>query len=189
MDKEVRRHLEIHWQGKQEVKVLPLAKILTFDIICSILFGLEQGGRREAFVACFQEIIEGMWSVPINLPFTRYNCSLRASARVQNMLKDAIREKIVELEHKAASPHQGLITCLPSIRNEDNEEALTVDEIVHNIMVLMVAGFDTSSVLLTFIIRLLANEPAVYAFVVQGIHKTLPSPLSLSHTILKSRSI
>ncbi|XP_042948926.1 cytochrome P450 716B1-like isoform X1 [Carya illinoinensis] len=134
MDKEVRRHLEIHWQRKQQVKVLPLAKTLTFYIICSILFELERGGRREAFVACFQEMIEGMWSVPINLPFTCYNCSLRASARVQNMLKDVIREKRVELERKAASPRQDLITCLLSIRNEDNEEALAVDEIVHNVI-------------------------------------------------------
>ncbi|KAG7957576.1 hypothetical protein I3843_11G183100 [Carya illinoinensis] len=94
------------------------------------------------------------------------------------MLKDLIGEKRVELEHKAASPHQDLISCLLGIRNEDNEEALTVDEIVHNVMVVMVAGFDTSSVLITFIIRLLANEPAVYASVVQEqeeIAKSKPS--------------
>ncbi|KAG2682220.1 hypothetical protein I3760_11G182300 [Carya illinoinensis] len=178
MDVEVRKHFEMHWQGKQQVKVLPLAKTLTFDIICSLLFGLERGGRREAFVSCFQEMLEGVWSVPLNLPFTRYNRSLRASARVQNMLKDLIREKRVELEHKAASPHQDLISCLLSIRNEDKEEALTVDEIVHNVMVVMVAGFDTSSVLITFIIRLLANEPAVYVSVVQEheeIAKSKPS--------------
>ncbi|KAG6637573.1 hypothetical protein CIPAW_11G188000 [Carya illinoinensis] len=131
MDVEVRKHFEMHWQGKQQVKMT-----------------------------------EGMWSVPLNLPFTRYNRGLRAS------------EKRVELEHKAASPHQDLISCLLGIRNEDNEEALTVDEIVHNVMVVMVAGFDTSSVLITFIIRLLANEPAVYASVVQEqeeIAKSKPS--------------
>ncbi|KAG2682222.1 hypothetical protein I3760_11G182400 [Carya illinoinensis] len=140
MDVEVRKHFEMHWQGKQQVKM-----------------------------------IEGMWSVPLNLPFTRYNRGLRASARVQNMLKDLIREKRVELEHKAASPHQDLISCLLGIRNEGNEEALTVDEIVHNVLVVMVAGFDTSSVLITFIIRLLANEPAVYASVLQEIAKSKPS--------------
>jgi cytochrome P450 len=146
-------------------------KTLTFNIICSLLFGVERGARRDKFVACFQEMVVGMWSVPVNLPFTRYNRGLRASATVQNMIKDLIREKRVELEQKGASPHQDLITCLLSMRKEDNEEVLTEKEIVHNVMVVMVAGHDTSSVLMTFMMRLLANEPTVYAAVLQGIHK------------------
>nr|AFK40491.1 unknown [Lotus japonicus] len=46
MDVEVRRHLDIYWQGKQQVKVLPLMKKLTFNIICSLLFGIERGNKR-----------------------------------------------------------------------------------------------------------------------------------------------
>ena len=60
-----------------------------------------------------------------------------------------------------------------SIRNEDGEEALTENEIVHNAMAIMFAGYDTSSVLITFIIRFLSMEPAIYAAVVQGIHTQL----------------
>ena len=77
--------------------MLPLTKILAFDIIRSLLFGLEQGARKDRFVTCFQEMIEGVWSIPINLPFTRYNSSLKASAKVRNMVKELIREKRVEL--------------------------------------------------------------------------------------------
>ena len=120
-----------------------------------------------------QEMIAGIWSIPIDLPFTRYNRSLRARTRVQNMVKDLIREKRVELEQKGASPCQDLITCMLSIRNENNEQVISDKEILQNVIVVMVAGHDTSSVLITFIIRLLANEPAVYAAILQGIHKTL----------------
>jgi cytochrome P450 len=153
-------------------------KTLTFNIICSLLFGVERGAPRDKFVACFQEMVVGMWSVPVNLPFTRYNRGLRASATAQNMVKDLIREKRVELEQKGASPPQDLITCLLSMRKEDNKEVLTENEIVHNVMLVMVAGHDTSSVLMTFIMRLLANEPTVYAAVLQGMHKTFCSSLS-----------
>ena len=73
-------------------------KTLTFNIICSLIFGVERGARREKIVACFQEMMVGMWSVPVNLPFTRYNRGLKASATVQNMVKDLIREKRVEVE-------------------------------------------------------------------------------------------
>ncbi|KAK9268433.1 hypothetical protein L1049_000183 [Liquidambar formosana] len=167
MDEEIRKHVEMHWQGKEKVTVLPLMKTLTFNIICSLLFGIERGTQRNKFVENFQEMIGGMWSVPINFPCTRYNRSLRASARIQNMVKELIREKRVELEKMGASPHQDLITCLLSIRGKDNEEVITEKEIVQNVMLVMTAGHDTSSVLLTFIMRLLSNDPAVYAAILQ----------------------
>ena len=143
-------------------------KTLTFNIVCSLLFGLEQGTRRERMIECFRVMISGVWSIPINLPFTRYNQSRRASRKIQEMLKELLDEKRVELEEKGGSSHQDLITCLLSIRNEENELVLSEKEIVHNIMLVLVAGFDTSSVLITFMMRNLANNPTVYAAVLQG---------------------
>ncbi|MED6184221.1 hypothetical protein PIB30_045394 [Stylosanthes scabra] len=167
IDEEVRRHLERHWNGKQQVKVLPLMKTLTFNIITSLLFGLESGKQRDQFLGSFQRMIEGMWSIPINLPFTQYNRSLRASARIQKMLKQIVNRKRVELERNEASTHQDLITCLLGIKGDGDEQVITEKEIIHNSMLVMVAGYDTSSVLITFIIRLLANEPAILAAVLQ----------------------
>ena len=146
-------------------------KTLTFNIVCSLLFGLERGTRRDKLADDFQHMIGGIWSVPVNLPFTRYNRSLQASARAQKMLKGLICEKRADLEQKGASPRQDLITCLLSIRNEQNEEVISEKEIIHNVMLIMVAGYDTSSVLLTFLVRLLANDPTIYAAVLQGIYK------------------
>ena len=146
-------------------------KTLTFNIVCSLLFGLEQGTRRHKLADDFQYMIEGMWSVPVNLPFARYNRSLQTSASAQKMLKGLICEKRADLEQKGASPRQDLITCLLSIRNEQNEEVISEKEIIHNVMLIMVAGYDTSSVLLTFLVRLLANDPTIYAAVLQGIYK------------------
>lgn len=144
-------------------------KIITFNIICSLLFGLERGIEREKFLQNFQEMIEGMWSVPINLPLTRYSRSVHASLRVMNMVRELVREKKMKLEEKLLSPHQDLITCLLSIRDERNKPKLSEDEIVHNVMLVMVAGHDTSSVLITFILRLLSNNAEIYTAVLQGI--------------------
>ncbi|KAK4420767.1 cytochrome [Sesamum alatum] len=177
IEDEVMRHLEMHWQGKQKVTVLPLMKTLTFNIICSLLFGLERGARRAAFVEYFQQMIEGMWSIPINMPFTRFNRSLKASAKVRKMLQDLIYEKRTELE-KGASSHQDLITCLLSIRGHDNNGLVSEDEIVHNVMLIMVAGHDTSSVLITFIIRLLANDKSILEAVLKEQEEIRKSKLS-----------
>lgn len=140
-------------------------KTLTFNIICTLLFGIERGTRRDELVDWFQEMIAGMWSIPINLPFTRYNRSLQASKRVQDMLKDLIGEKKLQLQQMGADPKQDLITCLLSMN--DGEE-ISEKEIVDNSVLVMTAGHDTSSVLVTFLIRLLANDPSVYKAVLQG---------------------
>lgn len=166
IDEEVRRHIQMHWEGKQQLKVLPLMKTLTFNIICSLLFGLERGKQRDQFMNPFQSIIKGMWSVPINAPFTHYNRSLKESARIQNMLKEIVHQKKVEYEKNGANSRQDLISSLLSMV-EDGKQVLTENEIIHNAMLVMVAGHDTSSILITFIIRLLANEPAICAAVLK----------------------
>ncbi|KAG6592036.1 hypothetical protein SDJN03_14382, partial [Cucurbita argyrosperma subsp. sororia] len=124
MDGEVRKHLNLHWHGNKEVIVAPLMKTLTFDIICSLLFGIEEGPTRKSIIECFKTMVDGIWSVPINLPFT-------------------------------------------SIKNKDKEQALSEEEIVHNIILLLIAGHDTTSILITLMLRVMATNPTVYAAVLQ----------------------
>ncbi|XP_038686629.1 cytochrome P450 716B1-like [Tripterygium wilfordii] len=172
MDEEVNKHFEMHWQGKQELTVMPLMKTLTFNIICSLLVGLERGTQRDEHVQSFQEMMGGVWSVPINLPFTRYNRSLRATARVRTMLKDLISQK--KQKGGSGSPRQDLITYLLNIGHDSNEQEITEEEIIHNAVLVMIAGHDTTSILLTFLIQVLANNPTIYARVLQGIHIIQP---------------
>ncbi|KAI8001588.1 Beta-amyrin 28-monooxygenase [Camellia lanceoleosa] len=58
------------------------------------------------------------------------------------------------------------LACLV-IHNEDNSALLSDEEIEDNAVIIMIGGYDTSSILLTFLIRLLANEPSIYAAIVQ----------------------
>ncbi|KAK9155749.1 hypothetical protein Sjap_003229 [Stephania japonica] len=149
MDAEVNRHLEMHWHGKQMVK----------------MFTVKRGARREALVDHLEKMMEGMWSVPINLPFTPFNSSLKARKRAKTIIKDLIKEKRGALAEHRSSPHADLITSLLSIRGDKNEEIVSEKEIIANILLTMRAGYDTTSILLTFIIRQLAKDPDIYAAV------------------------
>ncbi|KAK4485093.1 hypothetical protein RD792_007702 [Penstemon davidsonii] len=80
IDEEIRLHFEKHWHGKHEIAVMPLMRTLTFDVICSLIFGIDRGTRRDTLVKLFEHLMEGMLAVPINLPFTRFNKSLHARA-------------------------------------------------------------------------------------------------------------
>lgn len=167
MDAEVRRHLDERWAGRRAVTVLPLMKRLTFDIISSLLFGLGRGAVRDALVGDFARIAEGMWAVPVNLPFTAFSRSLRSSARARRLLAGITRETKAKLERGEASRSSDLIACLLSLADDRGAPLLSEEEIVDNAMVTLVAGNDTSSVLMTFMVRQLASDPDTLAAMVQ----------------------
>jgi cytochrome P450 family 26 subfamily A len=84
------------------------------------------------------------------------------------ILADLIRERRAAQKEQTAFPQQDLITTLLNLRNEDSSAALSDEEIVDNAITIMIAGHDTISVLLTTLIRHLANDQAVYAGIAQG---------------------
>lgn len=145
-------------------------KNLTFNITCSLLFRLEQGTRRDELMECFEKMIAGKWSVPpVNLPFTPNNRSIMESKKVQHMIKEFISEKRAELKQKNASPLQALVACWLNIRNDDNEEALIEMRTCTISFSSCSQSMTLPSVVITFLLRALANEPAVYAALPQGI--------------------
>ncbi|KAJ0966146.1 hypothetical protein J5N97_027284 [Dioscorea zingiberensis] len=160
IDEEIRHHLRTNWLGHNQVKVMPSMKSLTFNIICSTLFGMERGARREVLVQEFTKVMAGLWSVPINLPFTNFNKSLKATRRIRKVLTKVLDEKRCALKRGECSSDEDLITYLLSL-GADNGEALTEDEILDNAVLVMIGGYDTTSILLTFIARQLANDPAI----------------------------
>jgi cytochrome P450 len=54
---------------------------LTLDIISALLFGLETGAMRDSLNDDFGRMIEGVFTVPLDLPFTTFSRSLKASRR------------------------------------------------------------------------------------------------------------
>ncbi|KAF5199450.1 Cytochrome p450 [Thalictrum thalictroides] len=181
MDGEIKKHFEMHWQGKQTVTVMPLMKTLTFNIMCSLVFNLENGARREKFVKWFEQLIEGVWSIPVNFPFTRFNRSIQATTRIQNLIMDIIHEKRSRKQEANYLDHNDLISSLLSLRGDDNATLLSDQEIVDNVRVVMFAGYDTSSFLLTFLIRHLANDPVVYAAILKVDTRYVHTELDLLH--------
>ncbi|CAN6199207.1 unnamed protein product [Urochloa humidicola] len=168
IDGEVRRHLDECWAGQRTVTVMPLMKKLTFDIISSLLFGLGRGAVRDALAGDFAHLIDGIWSVPVDLPFTAFRRSLRASASARRVIGRIARETKAKLERGEASRSSDLIACLLSLTDESTgAPQLSEEEIIDSSMVALIAGHDTSSILMTFMVRHLANDPDTLAAMVQ----------------------
>ncbi|KAK1304983.1 hypothetical protein QJS10_CPB11g01298 [Acorus calamus] len=104
----------------------------------------------------------GLWSIPVNLPFTQFGKSLRASRQIRSIVTSIVHEKRTALAGGGLNSSDDIITSLLNFGLEDGSGALTEEEVVDNVMFLMVAGYDTTSILITFLIRQLARDPDVY---------------------------
>jgi cytochrome P450 len=112
--------------------------------------------------------MDGIWAVPVNLPFTAFSRSIRASARARRLIAGILRETRAKMERAEASRSSDLIACLLSLTNHSGAPLLSGKEIVDNSMVALAAGHDTSSILMTFMVHQLANDPDTLAAMVQG---------------------
>ncbi|KAL9998921.1 putative protopanaxadiol 6-hydroxylase [Helianthus debilis subsp. tardiflorus] len=114
-------------------------------------------------------MMAGVLSIPITLPFTRYKRAITARKKLVPMLLRLIHEKRDGLMEKTqqGNPHKDLITSMLSIRNDDGSTMMSEEEIIDNVIAVMMAGYDTTSVLLTFLVRLLANDKSIYSSIVR----------------------
>ncbi|TKW22978.1 hypothetical protein SEVIR_4G263300v4 [Setaria viridis] len=161
MDGEVRRHLDAEWRGRGAVAVMPSMKLLTFDVMSTTIFGLGRDAavRRELWTE-FQQLLRGIWAVPVNLPFTSYSRCLAASRRGRRAVAGVIQERRARLDRGESSPSDDVVTLMLA-------EGLHDEEIIDNVMFLMVAAHDTTAALLTFLIRQLEFDKDTYEKVVQ----------------------
>ncbi|KAH6824658.1 hypothetical protein C2S53_020018 [Perilla frutescens var. hirtella] len=116
IDQEIRLHLNQHWHHNHHILVMPLMKKLTFDVICTLIFGIERGERRDRLVKLFEQVMEGILGLPINLPFTRFNRGLHARSKARSIVMELIREKREKLQNHDEISND-LITTLQVVSN------------------------------------------------------------------------
>ncbi|KAM0898999.1 hypothetical protein ACQ4PT_021558 [Festuca glaucescens] len=167
IDASVRRHLEENWSGgRMTVTVLPLMKRLTFGVVSMLVFGLETGAVQDALADEMPRMLGGMLSIPVNLPFTAFSRSLRAGRRCRRLLHGITRERAAKLK-LGGSPNNDLISQLLSLTDDHGEQLLTNEDIVDNSVAMLLAGHDSTSILMTFMVRQLANDLATLSAMVQ----------------------
>ncbi|GJV54593.1 cytochrome P450 716B1-like protein [Tanacetum coccineum] len=115
-------------------------------------------------------MIEGLLSIPINFPFTKFSRGVLARKKMEQVLIDLIHEKREALENQKhlTNPHKDLITTFLSIRDdEDSSTVMSVEEIIDNIIVVMIGVYGTPSILITFLVKLMADNKLIYSNVIQ----------------------
>ncbi|KAE8685711.1 serine decarboxylase family protein [Hibiscus syriacus] len=149
------------WSG-QRVLVLEEASSFTLKVIGNMIMSLEPSGEeQEKFRSNFKLISSSFSSLPFKIPGTAFYNGMKARNSMFAMLDSIIAKRrngeVIQqdfLESLIIKHSKGKTTF-------DGENKLTDQQMKDNILTLLVAGHDTTTAALTWLIKFLGENPEV----------------------------
>ncbi|KAL2925659.1 Beta-amyrin 28-monooxygenase [Bienertia sinuspersici] len=166
MDIIAQRHFASGWENKDEIFVFPLAKRYTFWLACRLFLSVEDPDHIARFADPFHLLASGIISIPIDFPGTPFNKAIKAANIIRKELRMIINQRKIDLAEKKATPTQDILSHMLTVR-DDNGQHMNEMDIADKILGLLIGGHDTASVVITFIIKYLAELPHIY----NGVYK------------------
>lgn len=156
MDQTARRYLAM-WADMGEFGWFEQNKQLTFEIASTLLLGTRHDDQAHIrhLSRLFTELTDGLTTLPINLPFTKYGKAIRARNAILKHIENAIHER-------QKSPTRDTLSLLIQTRDEDGN-ALTLKELKAQALLLLFAGHETTTSMLTSFCLALSQNPDVWA--------------------------
>jgi cytochrome P450 len=151
------------------LQVLPTVRRLTLGIICSIVLGEEAAPVKEGLCTDFVTLGKSILSFPVKIPLTRFSKGMAASAKIRKSITNIARKREESLLQECITTSDNDFISYMLILRSQGVHSLTLEDIVDNAMGLIVGAHETSSVLITFMIRYLANETEILDKVTKGL--------------------
>ncbi|KAH9325559.1 hypothetical protein KI387_005737, partial [Taxus chinensis] len=135
------------------------AKKITFELTVKQLLSFDPGQWSENLRKEYLLLIDGFFSLPLRLPITTYGKALKARAKVAEELRAVVKKRRHESEK---SDHYDMLAALLNEKSEEGE-CLSDDQIIDLILSLLVAGYDTTSTIMTLAVKFLTETPQALA--------------------------
>ncbi|KAK4433636.1 Beta-amyrin 28-monooxygenase [Sesamum alatum] len=164
MDAQARQHLDHEWIPNAVVKVFPLSKKYTLELACRLFLGVVDPEDIKSLADPLALAVQGMFSVPIDLPGTAYNRAIKGGKMVRQELMRIInkRRKELMMETTNESTKRPDLLSKMLLLTDENGQFFSEMEISNNLIGLLVASFDTTSSAVTAVINYLAQLPHIY---------------------------
>ncbi|KAH9611882.1 hypothetical protein KSS87_003721 [Heliosperma pusillum] len=174
VDEIVQQHLNTHWDSRDEVKVHELAKEYMITTCLRVLINYSYNSSLDEARKLGDPLmlaLEGLFSVPVNLPGTAYNKAIRGSKLFLERIVDIIKQRKITLSNQNHQDNENddckdLMSKL-IVYSAQNNQVLSDLDIAMNISGLTFAGFYPTSTTITFAIAYLAEHPQVYEMVLK----------------------
>ncbi|PRQ58081.1 putative cytochrome P450 [Rosa chinensis] len=161
IDQCTQSHFADSWENQKEVHAFELTKNYTFKLAARLFVSLEDQADIEKLSKPFHVVNAGITSMPIDFPGTPFNKAIKAANLIRKDLYKIIKQRKVDLADGNASPTQDMLSHMLLTSDEDGTY-LKESDIADKILGMLVAGFDTLSAELTFIVKYLGELPHIY---------------------------
>ncbi len=129
-------------------------KKLTFDIASSLLLSSEPGEETEQLSQWFTEFTNGLFALPLKLPWTTYGKALHARDRILVHIESVVQDR---MDH----PAQDALSLLVQSTDE-NGDHLSLEEIKVQAVLMLFAGHETTTSMLSSLVMVLAQYPKIW---------------------------
>ncbi|KAJ9683807.1 hypothetical protein PVL29_016349 [Vitis rotundifolia] len=134
------------------------AKKITFDLTVKQLMSFDPGEWTESLRKEYVLVIEGFFTVPFPLFSATYRRAIQARTKVAEALNLVVRERRKAKEEGEEEKKNDMLAALL-----DSGDNFSDEQIVDFILALLVAGYETTSTIMTLAIKFLTETPLALA--------------------------
>ncbi|RZC91704.1 hypothetical protein C5167_027763 [Papaver somniferum] len=172
MDSMTKRHFETHWDKYTSTNeemvtttVHPLVKNYSFLMACRLLLSMDveqESHRLSGLQKLFVVVLNGILSIPIDLPGTPFNLAVKASILIKKQITTMIKERKLRLLSHENTSKRDLLSLMIMFSEEDSGKFMEENFIADMIMGLIIAGHDSTTSVMTMVMKYLVDFPNVY---------------------------
>jgi len=141
------------WEEKKELTWFKELKEMTFEIASVLLLGSESGEMTQQLSQEFTKLTKGLFSFGLNFPLSTYSKALQARNKILKYVEAVIAERQKNPKNDAL----GLM-----LQSQDTEgNRLTLEEIKVQAVLMLFAGHETTTSMLTSFCLALAQHPDI----------------------------
>lgn len=153
IDRLIRLNLQ-SWTDR--IFLMEEAKKITFELTVKQLMSFDPGEWTESLRKEYVLVIEGFFTVPLPFFSTTYRRAIKARSKVAEALTLIVRERRKESE--GGERKNDMLAALLS-----GDNCFSDEEIVDFLLALLVAGYETTSTIMTLAIKFLTETPLALA--------------------------
>ncbi|MBE9076015.1 cytochrome P450 [Romeria aff. gracilis LEGE 07310] len=141
------------WAQQDELTVFPAMKQFTFEVASVLLVGSPPGAPIDQLSQWFTDLTNGLFAPPLRWRWLPYGRALRARDRLLTYIEEMIQTR-------QANPTQDVLGLLLQTEDEAGNR-LSQEEIKVQTLLMLFAGHETTTSLLTSLMMMLGQHPAV----------------------------
>ncbi|NJR24472.1 MAG: cytochrome P450 [Richelia sp. CSU_2_1] len=144
------------WTQMQQFAWYPELRNYTFDVAGKLLVGIDSGSET-ALGKYFETWCEGLFSIPLDLPWTKFGKAKKCRDLLLAELENIIRDR-----QQGTAKDSDALGLLIAAR-DDEGNSLSLEELKDQVLLLLFAGHETLTSAIASFCLLLAQNPDVMA--------------------------